>query len=173
MDNVRRIPQHGNLRSATTLELVELLKDGKPGDIINDDEVVRLIGKGIAVGESAYQPFHTANRYVVEHFKVFWKRVPGKRCIKCYEAAEMLGETKAGLKSIRRKARRTATLSASIDRSKLSPEESKEALSLTAQLGCVAAFATSNVTKKLDVADTPIVPDVNAIAKLFAPKSNP
>ena len=169
MDSAKVIPRYGRL-GPLACEIVEMIKGGKPGDIISDDFAFQTLGgRGIDPEGSAYQAFNVARRYVLDNHQIYWKRLPGEHCIKCYDSREMLGETKAGLKSICRKARRTATLSMSIDLDKLTPEESKEALALSSQLGCIAAFATSAVTKKLDVADTPIVPDVNAIAKLFAP----
>ena len=166
MQKVQVVPRHGMLGDVACL-LVERLKIGKPGDTVTDEELSEICGRDTQNGGKGYQSLRTAINYVSQHYQVIWSRVYGGHQLKCMDSDERVALTRSGLKSIKRKATRTANIVASIDTSKLEPDQAKETNALAAQLGCITLFASTSTTKKLETIETPKVITLNDVIGAF------
>lgn len=159
------VPRHGQLGTEACL-LVEALKGGKQGDIMTDEELMKICGRDCRNGNGA-GPLRSAIYHVTTAYGVRWKRIPGEGCIKVLNASERAALTGSTIKSIGRKARRAVQEASTIRISELSETERNSLIVNKAILGLQELAAKPVTAKELgqkQVADTP---NVKKLLELF------
>ena len=125
--------------SPVTAQLIQLLKDGKPGDTKADNEFPATLQ--IGVKGKHYPNLLTAIRYLEREHGVVWQRVRKAKILKCLDAQERIGVGAQNIKHIRKTATRTVRVIASADFSTLTDSERTKANTQLAQLGAIKLFA--------------------------------
>lgn len=155
--------------SLATSKLIEAMKNGKPGDMLTDEELERICGlachsrqKGGEPGKG-YGYVGTAIRYCVREHRVVWKRVPRAACIKCLKPDEIRTVAKARRRHICKVGKWGVRELATVEIDRLSDSERREHLLCTAQLGALAGMADNTMTKKLEARNVTQAPDMQRL----------
>lgn len=136
---------HGHRRE--TLALIQLLKDGKPGDTKTDSQLESCCGKDTRPGGDGYAYLQSACRRVRKDYGLVWKRVPGSGVLKCLNATECVREVDGHRKSLHRKTGRMLEVAAIADSGALPDQDRAELRSLTAQVAVLREFSSKSATK--------------------------
>ena len=147
--NVEALPTQQGMRLCTS-KLVDLLKDGKAGDIVTDEQMEQACGRCTQVGGKGYQNLQTAIRHVIQEYHVVWRRQEGANCIKCLgseEIVQVVGNTR---RNMERAAKRVLLIANSADVNQLDGSQKARLLALTAQFSAVPIFLHRDTTKKLE-----------------------
>jgi len=135
--------------SVKTSKLIEVLKEGKEGDIQSDKKLSEVAGDDVSVGGDAYTYLQSAIRYCTNNHKLVWQRIPKTGTIKCLGPLETVEAAERDMKHAGRTARKGIKKLRTVDASKLSQEETTKYLTSRAQLGVIAAASSGDTTKRL------------------------
>lgn len=135
--------------SLETSMLIKAIQNGKPGDVMTDEELTKVCGKQTAPHGEGYSYLMSAIRHVLREHRILWKRIREKGCIKCLGNEECLMEVRGDLKATGRKARRARTKLVAIDNSALSHGKRLEAVALEYIMGMVAKIGKPSIVKRL------------------------
>lgn len=136
-----------------TMQLIGALKDGEVGDRKLFEDLAKLTERtfgtidgrpGTGNGNLA-----TAIRRCINDHGLVWQIERGANCIVCLGPGEIRETAKAATRSITRKAKRAGRKLKTVEIDQLTEEDSKEHLALCAQVGTVAAMASTSMQKKL------------------------
>lgn len=136
-----------------TAQLIENMKTGSRGDRRLFEDLATLTGRtfGTVDGRpgTGNGCLATAIRRCIADHGLVWQVERGAGCIVCLGPAEIRETVKAATRSIARKAKRAGKKLQTVALGELSTEDGKEHLSLCAQVGTVAAMASTTMQKKL------------------------
>lgn len=150
-DTTIKIPAVGRL-GVTSAALVELLRKGKPGDMLTDEQLTAACGKPTQTGGDGYQSLQRAIQHVRSNHSLVWQRIPKANAIRCLNADETVVAVGSDLKSIRRKTRRTVAKLETVDVAQIeNPENKTKATVLAAMFGAIQVVASGATAKKLEV----------------------
>lgn len=151
--------------SPETQRLIEKLKEGKPGDVLTDDELREVCGKNTRVGCEGYANLWSAIRHCDREHGVAWSRVRGAWCIKCLGATELQDEDDASNKSIHRKTKRDLRrLKIATTHTNGMDDAGRTQLNLRiAQKATMLMFSSSQTRKKLDARNITKPLDMNRL----------
>jgi len=138
--------------SARTSKLIELMKDGKDGDILTDESLTEIAGVEVSVGGAGYSYLQSAVRYCTNNHKLVWQRIPKTGTIKCLGPQETVRAADRDMKHAGRTARRGIKKLKTIDSQKLNVQDTTKYLTSRAQLGVIAAASSGDTTKRLSEA---------------------
>ena len=145
---IEKTPMPNGLAKETSI-LIDMLKDGKPGDTITDEAMFDHCGKQTCSSGSGYGNLETAKKYVLTNNGVVWYRVRGAGVIKCADAKEIGMDSKQTLKAIARRSKRGLKKIATVDLADVEDSDKSEFLAMSATLGTVAMFSKTSTQKKL------------------------
>jgi hypothetical protein len=152
MNEVNRLKSVPGM-SLQTLKLIDLLSNGKVGDIITAEAMSQCIGVGVCPDDKGNAYLQSALRYLIKHNGLVWRWQAKQFCVKCLDANEIteLADWRRGkIKRESRKACREVAIA--LDRgAELSDDQRGKALALAAQHGTIAQFAGSSTTKAIEV----------------------
>lgn len=166
MTDAKAIPRHGNLGPDACI-LVEKLKDGKPGDIVSDEELTKLCGKPTEPHGIGYPALMSAIRYTVNTFGVRWKRIRGEKAISVLKPSERVEEEYKSLGSIRRATRRTLRMASTVDTKELDEAQKTRHFAVMAQYGAIELMAKPQTTQAIESKQTYSVPNLTHVLELF------
>lgn len=151
-----------------TAQLVELLKVGKPGDTLTDEQLTAHCGRDTSPEGKGYGNLQTAIKHVASSdTPVVWERIRGANAIKCLTGSETTTSVQRDLTSVRRRSYRAVKKLKAIDMGSLSPTEVSKVNVLSAQVGTIAAFAKPDTTKKLEARQVQSVPDMTKFLEVW------
>jgi hypothetical protein len=151
-----------------TSKAIELLKTGKPGDTLTDEQVSAHVGKNCGVGKAGYGNLVTAMNRVLKDHGVLWVRVRGARALKCCKWDEKHESAGGDMKRAYRAAKKGARKVAAILLDDVPAEKRSEILALGAQLGTIAQFSRGSSTKALEARHVTKPLDMTETLKLMA-----
>ena len=161
----RRIPG----RAVETTLLIQRLREGKPGDIITDDELMEICGKNCAPDGAGYGYLHSAIKFV-EAEGIVWGRVRDAKKIKCLEPDEVLSVGTNAFKQIARKSKRTVLQLGSLDTKELTDEQVTKRNAGMALSGTLAMMASHKTAKRLEEKHASATVDFDKMLEIFQPK---
>ena len=167
--DIQRIPRYGNC-GVTACLLIEKLKDGKPGDVLTDEELRAICEKNTTPGGNGYTSLMSAINYCIANHGVRWKRIAKANAIRVSDSEDLVVESGSDLQSIKRKARRSKQKIAIIDPSELDESSVQRLYARSAQVGAIEVFSQKATTKKLEVRNDGEVPSLNKVLELFEAK---
>lgn len=144
----RRIPVPGVCRE--TAAIIERIKTGRPGDIITDEELTKLIGKPTRPGGKGYGNLMSAIGRCIREYRILWQRIREGGCIECVSNSGKVLVAKAKRKQMYRKAKQSLVVTASIDLDGLSDDEKRRCLVESATAGTVIMMTKNATFKKLE-----------------------
>ena len=147
-----------------TMALIDVLKDGKPGQEYTNDQLESISGDNI---EDHLGRLYSAIRYCVNHHRVLWQRVRGERKIVCLNDAEVLGTTKSDIKKVCKLSSRSQRKLYIVDKSQLSPDQLKDLQSTGLQLGMFRLFGNKRVKQQLLSNNSSKLPKLEDLRKIF------
>jgi len=153
--------------SPVTAKLVDLLKAGKPDDVLTDEEMTEHCGRSTKVHGSGYGNLNTAIRRVERLHGLVWRRVPTAGCIRCLTDDGKASVVSSGIGSIHRKSRRTTRVGALTDISKMSEEKRNEFLVNMAVIGATKLMTKTATGKKLLARGITKAPDISKMLEAF------
>ncbi len=145
---IEKTPMPNGLAKETSI-LIDMLKDGKPGDVITDELMFEKCGKQTCTSGDGYGNLETAKRYVLTNHNVVWYRVRSAGVIKCANANEIGIDAKNTIKSMCRRSKRGLKKIATVDLSDVPETDRPAFLATSASLGTVLLFSKSSTQKKL------------------------
>ena len=148
---VKAFPRIGNYSPVTNI-LIQRLRDGKPGQVITDEELAEVAGYPCAAGHRGYSNLMNAIRYC-ECEGVIWRRLRGQKSIACQKPAEVVEQAVSDLRIVHRKAKRTSRRLIMTDTSDLTNAEKVRHSALVAQAGTLVMV--SHGTTRTRIAETP------------------
>lgn len=153
--------------SPYTARLIELLKDGKPGDEISDEELTQYCGKATHVHGDGYSYLQTATDYCATVYGIRWQRIYGQHRLRCLTPSGLVGSVGSQLSGIGRRAKRAAIDISIAAEGELSEEEKPRIRLLAAQVGALAMMTSSRMRKRLEKLPTPKEPDMKLLVASF------
>lgn len=144
--------------SFTTMQLVDILKTGKPGDRLEVAELSAKVGRDLAERKGEGYLRSARNRVLMDCGLV-WKPIRGEGKLECLDSPGKMNVGAAKLASIRRQARRTVHVFRSIDEKELPEDDRRNVRAMVAQYGLIGDFALPSATKKLAAMNGSVVPD--------------
>jgi hypothetical protein len=129
--------------------LVDRLKQGKPGDILTDEQLTALIGVSTKPGCKGYAFLSTAIKRCLNEHKVVWKRTRGAWCIKCLIPDEIMLTAKDNSKKIHRISNRSIRMIDTVDPATMPAEKRGEYFARSAQFGTLKLFSEKSTHEKL------------------------
>lgn len=162
--------------SAFTANLIDRLKDGKPGDVFTVEQLSEIAGRdcrhpGVlhrkaamaqldgdmeratelsrAAAHSGAGNLRTAIRYCVNNHGVNWQWVRGSDSIRCMNGEEVGNYATASTKSTHRRLKHTCQRMRCADLTDLSDDDKASFRVRAAQIGSLVAISSSNAHKKL------------------------
>jgi hypothetical protein len=161
-DQVRQIgPYH-----PITVRLITELEKGKQGDSKTDDELCKIAGMSVAVKDKGYSYLMSAIRYC-ERLGISWQRQVKQNKILCQTGEEIVERSRADLRVVRKRTRRSLNRISSVDPSSIPENKRADAMALSAQLGAIGLLSRNESTKKLLIINS-TAPQLGDAAKLFA-----
>lgn len=149
----KSIPRIGNY-SPYTNKLIERLRQGKPGDVITDEELLAVAGYGCGANQKCYSNLMTAIKYC-EGEGIIWRRMRGQKLIACQRAGEVVEQAVTDLRVVHRKAKRTSRRLIMTDTSELSSGEKMRHSSLVAQAGTLVMVSHGTTRNRIEE-NTPV-----------------
>ena len=167
--------QHVKNKAVPTQKLIDRLKDGQPGDILTDEELTEIAGgydtRPIVQGRrtKGYGFLRSAIEHVRTNHALVWSRVRGAHYIKCLYDTEKQPLASAGLRRIRKAARKSAHVLATINIENLTAEQLQERNATLAITGAICQFSDRNTMKALSVRNVQSTPqiDTQSVIDLF------
>lgn len=148
MKETAKTPMQFNLR-VETAKLVDALRTGSSGDILTDEQLHTVCGKGVKPGEPGYPYLQSAIRRTLSEYGLVWKRIVGAGCIKCLESREILSLGKNARRHIHRCSKRAMRQLGEVVPAELDNEERIAFHTLCAQHGTLLAMSSTSTAKKL------------------------
>lgn len=158
--------------SIETTRLINLLKDGKPGDSHTRSGLSAAAKCSCETGEKGYGALQSAIKHCESQYGKVWRWSRANKRYECLDADGITSLLVAFLSSMHRRAGRAMRVAATVDREKLTPEKQREYDMNTLQNALVQQtsgskmrnlIATSKQLEKLSM------PSPDQIAKLFGP----
>jgi len=150
-----------------TSKAIDLLKTGKPGDMITRKEMAKAIDRDCATNTKGYGNVNTAIRRVEREFHIVWRWSRADRAWKCLGSADSVNEAKRHSESARKQARRSLTVSAAVKVSELTTEQRLAHNVNVAVAGAVVLFAGKRGRDRLLEAESIHTPTYGDLEKLF------
>lgn len=154
--------------SPSTIAIVELLKAGKPGDVLTDAALTVACGRDTRPQGVGYANLQTAIGHVLKNHGVLWERERGANAIKCLVDREKVGSADKDRRHIQRKTKHAIRKLSSVDRKALTVSENSQVNAMTAQLSAVELFSRPETRKKLEAKQAATVPDVSKLIEQFS-----
>lgn len=147
---LRRFPHIQGI-APQTAKLIELLKDGSPGDSQADDSMSALIGRDVRNPRAGggHGNLSSAIKYVERHHGRVWRRVKCENRITCLSSSEIVGVVDRRRQHIGRTVRRAKSELSRVQFEKLESDEKTRALTLKAQFAILALESAKNPTKRI------------------------
>jgi hypothetical protein len=150
-----------------TIRIIERIKNGVPGDIIEDTELAALIRQPVDNGTKGYSYIYSATRYVERVHSIVWRRVPCQGKIRCLNPVERIEFSRAVVKQIGKKSKRTVNILVTLRQDEI-PDGSRSACNaLAAQLGFIATISTQKASKMIESKTVVEQPKLEEALKLF------
>lgn len=153
--------------SLVSAKLIEAMKDGRPGDILTDDQLQTVCGLSVAPKGAAYGNLATAIRHCIRHRAIVWKRVIRQKCIKCLEPLEVMETGRSEVLSTRRRTRRAAGKMRTVNLEKIPEADRPEYMALAAQLSTMCLFSRDKVRVQLESRHTDSPIDIGRLLEAF------
>lgn len=148
-----------------TSAIINLLKVGKVGDTITDESIANSIGMRVSTNSQGYRYLHSAIKYCLDNYGIVWQRQRGQNLILCLNPTEILHSSKADLKHIRLKSKRSASKLLSV---KNVPQEiAADYHATAAQIAALNIFSSSKTNKKLIENNKSQAPDKEKLLEMF------
>lgn len=136
--------------SLFTVKLIDLLKAGKVGDMLTDEELSAACGRNVSVKGDGYGNLASAIRNVRRNHGLVWDRIRGAGVIECKGFDGKLSIVDSDRKSIGRRAKRSLSVMRTIDAADV-PNDKRTQLNVRlAQMGVLSAMASGNTTKAME-----------------------
>lgn len=148
-ENTQSVAHIPGLHIATSL-LVQRMKDGKPGDVITDEELTKTCGHDTRSGKRGYGFLGTAIKKCLADHRIVWKRTRGAWCIKCLGHAEIISGVESDTKKIHRTAKTATVKLNTVPAAELAPLERTQYFARLAHMGSLAMFTKKETFKKIE-----------------------
>jgi hypothetical protein len=158
MSELKRLPNHPGL-SEKTLKIIQVLREhAGVGNVVTDEELQAATGESTAPGGNGYGHLQSAVNYLLREDGVVWARVREAGAIKHLDAEENIEARRKAPGKIARIAKKERRKLACTPLDAVEPKDRPGVLALSAQLGTLAQFSASKVTKTLEArnVDKPI-----------------
>ncbi len=132
-----------------TVKLVELFREGKPGDTHTDEALAKHCGHNTAVGQPGYGYLQTAIKYCLREYGIVWRRQRGENKIECLNDIQKVDFLSQERKGIRRRTKRGMHVAGAVVTSNLNDEDRTKHWVQTALFGSMLAITAPETTKKL------------------------
>ena len=157
--------------SPITAKLIEALKDAEEGDEYTDEQLTDICGKSTdPMNGPGYGNLQTAIRQCIQHHGKYWYRVRTAGMIRCGNDVEKVTKVQVNVGKIRRQAKRTTQVSATVNLGNLGSEDKKDFLAHSAQVGTIALMAKNSTHKKLTTRSVSEPPDMTNMLAMFTDK---
>lgn len=150
-----------------TAKLIELLKGGKVGDVLTDEEMFAICERKTMPGGDGYGNLQSAIKHVETNYGLVWRRVKMTGSIKCYDDQEKYGVIGSMRRHIGKVSRRALVVGRSIQVDELPESERTEALVQVAQLKAIEQFSRTEMTKRLVARKATAAPDMAKLLQAF------
>ena len=134
----------------STRMLVNMMKDGRPGDVLTDDAMRAACGRITAPGGDGYANLATAIKHVTANYGKFWRRVPGEHCIKCFNGSETLEFAKDQRSQVSRKINGVRRALATVDPISLPDDQRTAYFAQASQMQALHKFCQWDSLKKIE-----------------------
>lgn len=162
---VKIVPVYGNC-GLTSRKLIDKMKDGKPGDVLTDAELMGLCNRITSPGGNGYPALQTAIQYC-EKDGVVWRRVPGEKRIACQDGLGVLALAKNTRRRVGRQMRGSGRRLRAINPADLPNDQARQQHRNEV---VIALFVADSVgeekVKKLDVENIPLQINRDAVLRL-------
>jgi len=143
----------GMMTLATT-QLIDLMKDGEPGDRITYEDMQKLTGKTFGTGGNGNGNLCTARRRCIGDYGIVWEVERDTRSIICCTPAQIRGRAKSDVRSINRKSKRALKKLGTVKLSDLTSETARgEHLHEISRHGSIAVMSSEKISKQLEARD--------------------
>lgn len=150
----RAVVPPGQMNRAS-MQLIERMKDGKPGDEHTDAQAKDICGKDVrprganGLHGDGYGYMQTAIRYCRNVYGVIWKRVRGEGKIACLNGPECRAEATSKRRHIHRTGKVAMRILGVVDRRELTEEQQREHLIEVACMGTTVQATSSKIHRQL------------------------
>lgn len=165
-EQITATPVQAGMRLSTS-QLIDVLKEGKVGDVKTDEKLKEICGRDTAPGGDGYGNLASAIRHVQRNYGITWKRVVGAGCIKCLSSTEKDGVVESNRKHISRVAKRSIQIAKTIDINELPESDRQTAIVKIVQMQAIGQFSSTQTTKKLAARNVTSPPDVSKLLEAF------
>lgn len=165
-DTIQKVPHIPGFAHAT-IKLIDLLKDGKPGDELTYEALAVVAMKPVRPNTRGYPNLHSAIRHV-EKEGVIWEAVAKEGKIRCLDPDGILNSNERSRAMIRRRARRQTVKLAAIDLNELPQERQGEVVARIALGNMIATACSNNAVKRLEKEGFRQAPALTDLVKALA-----
>ena len=155
--------------SWATAKLIDLLKDGKPGEsVLTDERMTAVCEKSTEVGGNGYGNLGSAIRYCVRNYGLVWQRVVGENCIQCLNDPAKLILVDSRRQHVHRSTNRAGLELGTISPANLSDEDRTTFHATLAQIGGIKLMSSAGTRKKLIQQGANHKPELAKLLPLFS-----
>ena len=156
--------------SYASIALVQLLENGKPGDVLTDEQLKDACGYDCRPGKRGYSNLKTATIYILNNKNMVWARIRQADAIKCLNDSEIAEYGKWDLTMTHKRIKRTIKRTRNVDLTKLCEADRKSFIVTSAQIATMALVGNNSTTKKLEQRNISehFRPSLPQITNLFA-----
>ena len=166
-------PAHVPAMSPCTRLAIQRLRDGKPGDLITRGQMTEITGKSCESGTAGDGNIRSAIKHVEGQYSVVWRWSRADQAWRCLDDAEKTTTAGDYVSRARRQVRRGGRVAATVDESKLTPEQLAEHRLRSATIGTVLLFTDKRTQKRVEQAASGgrlVEPTADSLARLFERK---
>lgn len=161
-DDAQQVPQYGNITSVPTRLLIQAMKDGKPGDMLTDEQLEQICREDCRPGKPGYPHLEKAKKYLTDN-GVVWERIRGAMCIKCLEPSEVNEGANTARRHILRKSKSAVKKLGSRNMDGATMEEKQRQLTHMGQFGALRLFSESSTTRQIEAREINEPPDMKKL----------
>lgn len=154
-------------RSLYTVKLIERMKDGKPGDVLTDEQLEDACGRDCSPSGEGYGNLQSAIRACRREFRVVWRRIREGGAIRCLVAEEIMSGADSDRKAIHRAAKRSVDKLACTNPAELDENGRKRLTTTMAVHGSMALLSKTETVKKLEARNVSKLIDSGKLLECF------
>lgn len=147
-ESVERIQFEGSF-SVETTQLINKLKVGKPGDVLDEKALSELVGRDITTKGKSRNLLMTAMKHCERAHRIVWAHIRETTTIKCLADLEIKAQAESQLRRSKRAARRGVQQIMAVDTAKLTQADVPAFIALTQQLVFAENITRASTTKRL------------------------
>lgn len=132
-----------------TAKLIEVMKAGKPDQVITDVKLRDICGRETQPGAKGYTNLLAAIRFCRRHWGMQWKRQRGQNQILCLGAMEVIDTSEKELRKIGKQANLAMETLQHLNSQELSEDEARRRNVLMAQHGAISLCSGRKMSTRL------------------------